>query len=130
MEEKEDIVEVATNYFDSLFNAGTCSQIDECLNTVSQKMTPDMQQILFSDFTADEIKAALFQMRPIKAAGLDGIKQRNVVVHGGQLKDPRWLNKRAAEYLEEYKKAQESLIITGTVPSRNVCMVASTARRV
>lgn len=93
-------------------------------------MTPDMQQILFSDFTADEIKAALFQMRPIKAPGLDGIKQRNVVVHGGQLKDPRWLNKRAAEYLEEYKKAQESLIITGTVPSRNVCMVASTARRV
>ena len=32
-----------------------------------------MQQILTSDFTADEIKAALFQMRPIKAPGPDGM---------------------------------------------------------
>ena len=89
MEEREDIAEVATNYFDSLFNAGTCSQIDECLNTVSHKMTPDMQQILFNDFTADEIKAALFLMRLIKAPGPDHMNQRNVVVDGGQLKDPR-----------------------------------------
>ena len=31
--------------------------------------------------------------------------QRNVVMHGGQMKDPRWLNNRAAGLLEEYKKA-------------------------
>lgn len=43
VEEKEDIAQVATNYFDSLFNAGTCSQMDECLNTVMSKVTLDMQ---------------------------------------------------------------------------------------
>ena len=42
VEEKEDIVEVATNYFDSFFNASACSQMDECLNTVLHKVTPDM----------------------------------------------------------------------------------------
>ena len=38
----EDIAEVATNYFDSLFNVGTYDQIDECLNVVEHRITPDM----------------------------------------------------------------------------------------
>ena len=73
MEEKEDIAEVATNYFDGLFNVGTCSQIDECLNTVPHRVTPDMQQILSSEFSADEIKGALFQMGLTKAPRPDGM---------------------------------------------------------
>ena len=32
--------------------------------------------------------------------------QRNTVVHGGKLKDLRWLNKRAKEYLEDFHQAQ------------------------
>ncbi|KAL0005020.1 hypothetical protein SO802_012581 [Lithocarpus litseifolius] len=35
--------------------------------------------------------------------------QRNAVVHGGILKDPRWLNKRAAEFLEEFHQVQGQL---------------------
>lgn len=31
--------------------------------------------------------------------------QRNSVLYGGMLKDPGWLNKHAAEYLEEFKQA-------------------------
>ena len=46
MEEIEDIAGVATNYFDSL---------------------------LSSEFTADEIKIAVFQMGPTKAPRLDGM---------------------------------------------------------
>ena len=73
MEEEEEIAVVAANYFDSLFNAGTCPQIDDCLSTVPHKLTPEMQQTLISEFTAEEIKAALFQMGPTKAPGLDGM---------------------------------------------------------
>ena len=73
VEEIEDIARVATNYFDSLFTVGTCSQMEECLNTVVSKVTLDMQQILSSDFTADEIKTAVFQMEPTKAPGPDGM---------------------------------------------------------
>ena len=36
-------------------------------------MTPDMHQILSSDFTTEEIKAAVFQMGPTKAAEPDGM---------------------------------------------------------
>ncbi|XP_075669870.1 uncharacterized protein LOC142639598 [Castanea sativa] len=45
--------------------------------------------------------------------------QRNTVVHGGQLKDLRWLNKRAMDYLDEYKKSQDHLSILVTAPSRD-----------
>ena len=40
---------------------------------MAHQITPDMHQILFSDFTADEIKEALFQMGPTKAPGHDGM---------------------------------------------------------
>jgi len=73
VEEKEDIAEVATNYFNSLFNAGTCFQMNECLNTVMSKVTPDMQQMLSSEFTVTEIKTAVFQMGPTKAPGPNGM---------------------------------------------------------
>ena len=73
VEDVEDIAKMAHDYFDSLFNAGTCDQIDECLSTVAKKVTPNMQKILYSDFNVDEIKAELFQKGPIKAPGLDGI---------------------------------------------------------
>jgi len=73
VEEEEDIVVVAVDYFDNLFTAGTCSQIDDCLNTMPYKLTPEMQQELTFDFTAKEIKAALFQMGPTKAPGPDGM---------------------------------------------------------
>ena len=63
----EEVANVAITYFESLFNAGACDQIDDCLS--AHKMTLDMQQLFSSDFTADEIKAALFQMGPTKALG-------------------------------------------------------------
>ncbi|XP_075650022.1 uncharacterized protein LOC142620549 [Castanea sativa] len=71
LEEEEEIAEVAADYFDNLFNASTCTQTDDCLNTVPHKLTPEMQQTLTSDFTTEEIKVALFQMGPTKAPGLD-----------------------------------------------------------
>ena len=35
--------------------------------------------------------------------------QRNVVTHGGIVKDPRWLNNRAREFLDEFHQSREQL---------------------
>jgi len=37
------------------------------------KVTPDMQQLLSSEFTDNEIKTALFQIGPTKAPESDGM---------------------------------------------------------
>ena len=60
MEKVEDIARVAVDYFDNLFCAGSCNQMEECLSTVSAKVTPDMQDMLSRDFTVDETKEAVF----------------------------------------------------------------------
>lgn len=43
-----------------------------------------------------------------------------MVVYGGKLKDPRWLNKRAKEFLEDFHHAQGQLRISVTCPGDNV----------
>ena len=39
------------------------------------------------------------------------LNQRNSLLHGGKLKNPSCLNKRAEEYLEEFKRAQAQLAV-------------------
>lgn len=65
-----DIANMVTNYFENIFTTGTCDWMEECLNAVPHKMTSKMQDVLSRDFTAEEIKAALFQMGPTKVPGL------------------------------------------------------------
>ena len=73
LEEIEDIADVAIKYFENMFKSGTCDRLDECIAAVPYKVTNDMQTILTGDYSAEEIKAALFQMGPTKAHGPDGM---------------------------------------------------------
>ena len=73
MEEIEDIADVATDYFETLFNSEGNGQMDDCLNTVNHRVTPEMLEELSRYYTAKEIKATLFHMGPTKAPGLDGM---------------------------------------------------------
>ena len=45
----------------------------ECIDTVPCKVTADMVETLSNEFSAKEIKAALFQMRPTKVPEPDGM---------------------------------------------------------
>lgn len=61
-------------------------------------------------------------MNRLDAAGLELFvvqawtvwNQRNTMVHGGQIKNPCWLNRRATDYLDEFRKAQEQLVVSNT----------------
>ena len=67
LENCEEVTEVVVQYFNDIFSSSPCTRVDECLETIPQKLTLDMQQFLSSEFNANEIKAALFQMGPTKA---------------------------------------------------------------
>ena len=63
----DDIVEVATDYFETIFTLGSSNRMEECIDLVPHKVTDDMRDFLSSEYNAYEIKAALFQMGPTKA---------------------------------------------------------------
>ena len=71
MDDIDDMARVATSYFQDIFKAGTYTQMEECLNVVPHKVTEEMHQILTNDYSAEEVKATLFQMGPTKAHGPD-----------------------------------------------------------
>ena len=64
---------VASDYFENLFQAGASDRMEECLDAVPQMVTEEMQETLFGEFIADEVRAALFQMGPTKAPEPDGM---------------------------------------------------------
>ena len=51
--------------------------------------------------------------------------QRNTVVHGGKMSDPRWLNKRVWDYLSEFQQSQDQLIIQETILNANTWVAPS-----
>lgn len=61
--------------------------MDELLNLVPPKVTPLMNEHLDKPFTAQEIRAALFQMVPSKAPGVDGFTAGFFQRHWDLLKD-------------------------------------------
>ena len=64
MEELDDIVGVATEYFGSIFSSGGSNRMEECIALVPHKVTDDMREMLSSEYSAEEIKVVLFQMGP------------------------------------------------------------------
>ena len=67
----EDVAGVAVQYFENLFSSGRSDRVEECLNAVNHRMSSNMLNILSGEFSADEVKTALFQMGLTKTPGPD-----------------------------------------------------------
>ena len=72
-ETSEGIAAVATSYFEKLYTTSHPSRISEVINTISARVTDEMNQSLIQTFTRSEVEAALKQMHPTKAPGPDSM---------------------------------------------------------
>jgi hypothetical protein len=71
----EDVMEMSrmvTSFYKELYTTEGTEEMDEVLNSVPRKVTPEMNSQLLIPFEEKEVKEALFQMFPTKAPGPDG----------------------------------------------------------
>lgn len=69
----EEVGMAFVNYFTNLFSAGQEGELEPCMHNVEGHVSASMNAELMREFTAEEIIAALHQMSPLKALGLDGL---------------------------------------------------------
>jgi hypothetical protein len=60
------------NLYTKLYQTEGSMGIEECLEGLETKVTPEMNGWLLRRFTAEEVDVALSQMSPLKSYGLDG----------------------------------------------------------
>ena len=70
-EDKESIERIIMDYFDSIYKAYHPTRFDASLNSITPRVTPNMNKVLTADFKAEEVWSALKQMHPTKAPGPD-----------------------------------------------------------
>ncbi|XP_042972967.1 uncharacterized protein LOC122304769 [Carya illinoinensis] len=68
----EEISECFGNYYQSLFTLDDPVGIDGCIARLDRKVDRNMNSLLDADFSAGEVKEALFQMNPLRSPGPDG----------------------------------------------------------
>jgi hypothetical protein len=71
--EEEAMKEVATNYFLNLFTSSTGTRMNELLECIDRRVTPEMNEMLNKEFSHKEDKEALDSIGDLKAPGLDGM---------------------------------------------------------
>jgi hypothetical protein len=72
LEEKEQIYEHINGFYKTLYEAQDNINVQAVLDSVPVKVTDIMNERICRPFDAEEIKRALFQMKPSKAPGADG----------------------------------------------------------
>lgn len=74
-EEEREIEKAITDYFGDLFQSSNPNTaiIDEVLEAVEVRVTPEMNDQISAPFTSDEVISALNHMAPFMSLGPDGL---------------------------------------------------------
>lgn len=63
---------VITQYYEELFSSSNPQNMEAALAGITPVVTQQMNEELIRPITDEEVRATLFEMNPLKAAGLDG----------------------------------------------------------
>jgi hypothetical protein len=94
---------MATSYFKELFTRDPSLNSDLLISMTQGKVTTEMNEKLYKEFTDEEIGDALFQIGPLKAPGVDGFPARFYQRNWGTIK-------------EEVTNAVKLFFVTGRMP--------------
>jgi hypothetical protein len=70
--EKKEIPKVFMEFYQKLFSTEGTLGVEECLESLEQRVSPTMNEALLKEFTMEEIDIALSQMHPLKSPSSDG----------------------------------------------------------
>jgi hypothetical protein len=73
VEGEAEMAAVVTNYFNELFTSSAGHRMNELLEHVVHRVTPEMNDMLLREFTREEVKDALNCIGDLKAPGPDGM---------------------------------------------------------
>lgn len=73
MDGEEEMAAVVTQYFNNLFASCVGHRMNELLERVVPRVTPDMNDQLLQTYTEAEVKEALDSIGDLKAPGPDGM---------------------------------------------------------
>jgi hypothetical protein len=82
----EDVAELesmTTEFYKDLYTSEGCTNMQEVLDSVPEKLTDEMRALLDADYTEKEVKTALYQMFPTKSPGPDGFPAHFFQKHWG-----------------------------------------------
>ena len=68
-----EIANIAEAYYKGLFTATTSLNMEGVLASVDNVVIEEKARSLMRSYMEEEVRVALFQMRPLKSSGLDGI---------------------------------------------------------
>ena len=72
-ESRESIIKTAVDYFEDIYASSHPTRVEEVTDLIPIKVTAEMNTALSQEFTVEKVKAAIGQMHPTKAPGLDGM---------------------------------------------------------
>ncbi|KAE8704725.1 hypothetical protein F3Y22_tig00110445pilonHSYRG00053 [Hibiscus syriacus] len=85
VDKPEDIFNVDTNFFSSLFNSSQVEPTDAILNVIDRCITTEDNTMLRHSFTADEVLQSFSQINPNKAPSIDDLSSSFWDVVGNDL---------------------------------------------
>ena len=71
--EEEDIAQILITHYQELFHSANLENIEHVLSAIPTMVTPELNNMLSTEFVKEEVDKALKQMDPLKAPGPDGL---------------------------------------------------------